>query len=71
MTKKDYELIAKALWATAPSDRTRSRLYMQWQADVHGIAEVLGNADPKFKYIKFVRACGYIPAVSVGVEDEL
>lgn len=64
MSKKDYELLAKALKDSKPQkyplegDRLQVAL-VQWNSTVEIIAFDLANNNIRFNRNKFLSACGY------------
>lgn len=55
MTRKDYEIIALALWRLMPEDPERQD---QWRETVEMIAVALAADNPRFDRDRFWRACG-------------
>lgn len=65
MTRKDYKLLARAIWGSAfVSDPIHApvgeRIYAQkqWLTTVRHIADALANDNPRFDRAKFELACG-------------
>lgn len=56
MTKKDYNLIARAITDVDLSDADRRHV-------AHAMARALRDTNPRFDYDRFMRAC-YPPAVA-------
>ena len=64
MTRKDYELIAKAIKAAKPSDSTMADYAemtrkLGWRNTVHSVAEALAGDNPRFDRERFLKACGF------------
>lgn len=61
MTKKDYELIAKAVYGSRmQSDKLewQDRFNEQHQMTARWLANVLGTTNPRFDRDRFMAACG-------------
>lgn len=58
MTKKDYELIARALKSTHQTVNVPTRVAQQWANDVCAIADALAQDNPRFDRERFLAACG-------------
>lgn len=59
MTKKDFELIARALREGVPRVHNRPRTdYEQWALTAHDLADALAGTNPQFDRERFLRACG-------------
>ena len=54
MTRKDYELIARALANTPDGGDVKS----QWEECVSAIADALARDNPRFSRERFYKACG-------------
>ena len=66
MTRKDFELIAKAFHDTKPKflDRDMSEAavaaaYDAWSRTVHRIALALSSTNPRFNVDRFIEACSF------------
>lgn len=57
MTKKDYELIAKALKRRKPESGLSSERW-QWEHDVVSLTLALEEDNPRFDRTRFQEACG-------------
>lgn len=55
MTKKDFELIARVLFAAKPAIGFEKE--RQWTRTVNGFTEALAEHNPRFNLGKFERAC--------------
>jgi hypothetical protein len=61
MTKKDFELIARALRDARPGGnvaRAEPNVMMQWTATVMRISAALMDTNPRFDAERFRKACG-------------
>ncbi len=60
MTRKDYTLIAEALYRAKPSDaHALDDVYMGWGESVNQIADALAGENNRFDASRFLAACGY------------
>lgn len=60
MSKKDYELVAKALYLARPSGSDQTApIYKQWLTDCYSVAANLISTNPRFDHHRFLEACGY------------
>lgn len=63
MTRKDYKLLARAIWGSAlvfdPIATVGERIYAQrqWLKTIRHIADALANDNPRFDPAKFKLAC--------------
>ena len=58
MSKKDYQALAGALYATlATNPDRRFPAFAQWTLDVQAVADVLAQDNPRFNRALFVEAC--------------
>jgi hypothetical protein len=62
MTKKDFELIAAALWRSKPlailnpkADAVRQSVY---EMCARNLADALATTNPRFDRARFLQACG-------------
>lgn len=59
MTKKDFQIIARAFMATQPLEDWGVE-YLQWSQDVVTMAHELVKTNCQFDFEKFYAACGLI-----------
>ena len=73
MTRKDYELLAAALKASAPAGSDERFSYvdgwvqdraLQWHAVVSSVADALAGDNPNFNRRLFKLACGTAPKLA-------
>ena len=57
MTTRQYELIARQLAETKPSER-RKWSFKQWKKDVDGMADLIASQNVRFDRDKFNADCG-------------
>jgi hypothetical protein len=57
MTKKDYELIARALLSAQPNEAWLNK-HQQWLRDCMVMGNALMETNPLFDYNRFLAACG-------------
>lgn len=65
MTRKDYQIIARAFKANKPAENWANK-HIQWSGDVIAIAHELARENERFDFAKFYSACG----VDCGPEKE-
>jgi len=58
ITRKDYELIAKALCKTRPNAVVEPVVFTEWSLIVREIAAALASDNERFRFIPFYTACG-------------
>ena len=56
MTRRDYQLIARALSSVRP-DPESVLFFHQWKSDCAAIANALALDNPKFNHSRFLSAC--------------
>ena len=56
-TKKDFEIIAKALKENMPNKEWLNK-YQQWSKDIKTIADAFLIINPRFDTGRFISACG-------------
>jgi hypothetical protein len=67
MSKKDYELIARALKDSKPQSKLNANyqdnVYFErmvvWESVINKVAAEMENENPRFNRAKFLQACGY------------
>jgi hypothetical protein len=57
MTRRDYKLIARALYQSKPSDISGRIIYLQWEKTRNAICQALAADNPRFDPVKFLSAC--------------
>lgn len=62
MTRKDYELIARAMYAACPTEResvagTYIQRLSQWRRDCNALADMLATQNEHFNSAIFFNAC--------------
>lgn len=60
LTKKGFEMVAKALHGEKPvgDNLSVTEMTRQWKRDVKAIASALIDENPRFDYWQFVQQCG-------------
>lgn len=59
MTRKDYQLIAAALYRARPTEASGALEVLQWVSDSLSIADALQADNPRFDRRRFLAACGH------------
>ena len=58
MTRKDYKLIARALYQSKPGEGVYLEIYLnQWIETRNAICQALAQDNPRFDPVKFLKAC--------------
>ena len=61
MTRKDYELLAAAIWRASPTALAPADLPIlrqAWAGTAHHVATALAAQNPRFDKARFLTACG-------------